>query len=130
MKINILKARIKRNNLETHAKDCFINENSEIIKALKSEGKKALIGIKKDNNIYTVLGEEFVYYSALSKIKGQIPLSVFSNLLHEKAINKGKIFARYRYLKIQNGEKIWLNNKSTMLSLWNTVLYLISSQEK
>jgi len=128
MKLNILKARIKRNNLEGYARDYFIDENSEVIKALKNEKKKALIGIKKNDKIYTILGEEFVYYSTISGKKGQISLNIFSNLLHEEAMSKGKLLSRYKYLKIDNGEKIWLNNKSTMQALSNTILYLIDTQ--
>lgn len=125
MKINILKARIKRNNLKRYAKKYFIDETSETIRLLNSEEKKALVGIKKDDSLYTVLGEEFVYYSSLSGKKGKIKLNVFSNNLHEETLRKGKIFARYKYIKIENGEKVWLNNKLTMQALWNTILYLI-----
>ncbi len=130
MKTSILKARIKRNNLEGYAKNCFIDEKSQLIKSLINEDKKALIGIKKNDQTYTILGKEFVYYSTISGKKGQISLNVFSNLLHKEVMNKGKLLARYKYLKIDNNEKIWLKNKSTMQALWNTILYLIDNQDR
>lgn len=127
MKLNILKARIKRNNLKGYAKNYFIDENSDAIKLLNHDGKKALVGIK-NNKVYTILGEEYVYFSTISGKKRQISLNDFYNALQEEALSKGKLFTRYKYLKIDNDEKIWLNNKKTMIALWNTVLYLIDSK--
>ena len=127
MKINILKARIERNNLKVYAKNYFVDENSKIIKFLREEGEKALVGIKRDDKIYTILGERFVYYSSPSGKKERLSLSTFSNLLHKEAMRKGKLFATYKYLKIGENEKIWLNNRKTMEAMWNTVLYLIGN---
>lgn len=127
MKINILKARIERNNFKSYAKNYFMDENSLIVKELKAEGKEALLGIKKNDKTYTILGEKFVYYSLPSRQKGKLLLCSFSNLLHKEAMRKGKLFVSYKYLKIGNGEKIWINNRKTMEAMWNTVLYLIDN---
>lgn len=124
MKKNILKARIKRNNLEKHAGNHFVDESSKIINTLKDEGKRVLLGIQKNEDVYTVLGEKYVFYSTLNGNKGKFTLSEFSEILHNNALKKGKVFARYNYVAINSDEKIWLKNKSTMKSLWNTILWL------
>ncbi|WP_299902696.1 hypothetical protein [uncultured Aquimarina sp.] len=123
MKTNILKARIKRNNLEKHAGSNFVDESSKIIDNLRNEGKKVLLGIQKNDNLYTILGEEHVFYSSLKGNKGKISLSEFSEILHNNAMRKEKVFASYKYITIDN-DRIWLKNKSTMKSLWNTILWL------
>ncbi|WP_108809115.1 hypothetical protein [Aquimarina spinulae] len=123
MKSNYLKERIKRNNLEKHAGNHFVDESSKIISSLRNEGKKVLLGIQKNDNLYTVLGEEHVFYSSLNGNKGKVALSEFSDILHDNALKKGKIFASYKYITIDN-DRVWLKNKSTMKSLWNTILWL------
>ncbi len=123
MKSNYLKERIKLNRLEKHAGKHFVDESSKIINILIKENKKALLGIQKNDDIYTILGEKYVFYSTLSGNKGKVTLSEFSDTLHDNALKKGKILARYKYVTIDN-DKIWLKNKSTMKSLWNTILWL------
>lgn len=123
MKSNYLKKKIKLNNLDKYAGKHFIDESSKLINTMRSEGKKALLGIQKSDNIYTVLSEKYVYYSALNGSKGKIDLSKFSDILHDNALNKGKFFFSYKYI-IYNDDKIWLKNSSTMKSLWNTILWL------
>jgi len=123
MKSNYLDRRIKLNNLEKHAGNHFVDESSKIINILRNEGKKALLGIQKNDEIYTVLGEKYVFYSTFNGSKGKVILSEFSDILHDNALKKGKILASYKYVTIDNN-KIWLKNKSTMKSLWNTILWL------
>lgn len=124
MKKSILKAKIKRNNLEEYSGSYFIDETSKIIKTLNSNEKKALVGIERKDGVYTILGEKFVYYSTVSGGKGQVPLKSFSDILHDNAMKKGKLFAKYKFIKINDKEKVWLNNKLTMNALWNIVLWL------
>lgn len=124
MKINHLKNRIKQNKLKEYAGKHFVDENSEIISSFKKDGKKALLGIKRRDGVYTIIGEDYVYYNSNTGKEEKIPLSAFSNFLHENGLKKGKLFARYKYVKITNCNKIWLKNKSTMSALWNTVLWL------
>lgn len=121
---NYLKKRIELNNLKKNARNHFVDESSKIVNTLKDEGKKALLGIQKNVDIYTILGEKYVFYSTLNGNKGKLTLSEFSDVLHDNALKKGKIFAKYKYVKINSDEKIWLKNKSTMKSLWNTLLWL------
>jgi hypothetical protein len=129
MKINILKARVKRNNLIIYAKDYFVDEDSAIIKSLNEEGKNALLGIKKNKNLYTIIGREYVYSISKSGRNVKIPLNRFLTCLHEESMRKGKLFANYKYLKFEN-ERIWIKDKKTMLALWNTILFLTDNQSK
>lgn len=125
MKMNVLKAKIKRNNLVKFARNNFIDESSEIINELNKKGEKALIGIQRRNGLYTILGEEFVYYMSKNGTRGKICLKDFSEILHMNGLKKGRgIFTRYKYVKINDNEQVWLKNRSTMESLWNTILWL------
>jgi len=126
MKLPILKARIKRNNLEDYAGNYFRDETSIIVKTLNENGKEALVGIQNEDGIYTILGRDAVYYSTKSGAKGEIPLAVFSTILSANGISKGKV-AAFEYVKVnEENELIWLHNRSTMESLWNIVLLLES----
>lgn len=124
MKLNILKARIKHNGLEKYAGRNFRDETSQIVTTLNEEGKKALLGIQRRDGVYTILGEQLIYFSTVSGNTGEIPLDVFSDTLHIHAMRKGKM-ARYKFLKINEEEAIWLHRKWTMTAIWNTALWLI-----
>lgn len=130
MNRNVLKARLERNGLKKYADKHFTDETSPVVNKLKQEGKDAVIGIQRKDGAYTVLGEKFIYYSTPLGEKGQLPLSVFSNELHENGMSKGKLFARYKYLKLKNGHRVWLKNKLTMCALWNTLLWFEGLSDK
>ena len=124
MKINVLKAKIRRNNLEEFAGKYFRDETSEIIQKLNNNGKEVLFGIEREDGVFTVIGQNTIYYLSKNGNIGEIPLSVFSNILSKNAINKGKM-SNFEYVKNeQNNELIWLNDKSTMESLWNIIIWL------
>jgi hypothetical protein len=122
MKINILNVRIKRNKVAeiigVHYKDI----NSEIVNELNKDGKTALFGIQRKDKVYTIIGEEYVYYSTKSGTFGEIPIDVFLNALQVNGINKGKK-GDFEYIFIEN-EYVWLNNNSTMVALWNILLWI------
>ncbi|MGD1843407.1 MAG: hypothetical protein ACFB0B_21320 [Thermonemataceae bacterium] len=128
MKLNILKARVKRNNLEKYAGRHYRDETSQIVKSLNEEGKKALLGIQKKDGIYTILGEEVVYYLTASGNKGELPISTFLDILHAEGLRKGNI-AIYRFVKIGD-EKVWICSKFTMSALMNTMLWLETQLDK
>ena len=90
MNLNILKSKIKRNNLGEYAADYFRDDTSQIVSFLNKEGKSALFGIQREDGIYTIIGEKSVYYSTVSGKTGEISLSEFSEILHHNAMQKGK----------------------------------------
>jgi len=128
MKLNVLKAKVKRNNLVKYAGNFFVDENSQIIHKLNTEGKKALLGIQNKKGVYTVIGEEFVYYLTQSGKSGSISLKDFTEELHENACRIGSGYLKFKFfyknIILQNGDKVWLHNSGTMSSLWNTILWL------
>jgi len=128
MKLSVLKAKVKRNNLVKYAGKHFIDENSEIIKQLKAQGKDALLGIQNRKGVYTIIGEKFVYYSTTSGKNGEISLKEFTNELHDNGCRIGKGYLKlkflYKNIVLNNNDKVWLNNSDTMFSLWNTILWL------
>ncbi|WP_185226183.1 hypothetical protein [Chryseobacterium indologenes] len=71
--INI-KARIKRNKLDIVAGKNYRNEESEIVKYLRKTNKDAILGIENENGLYTILGEEKVYYRNKNGVEGDISL--------------------------------------------------------
>lgn len=121
--INILKAKIRRNNLEDFAGQYFRDETSQIIQKLNNEDKQGLFGIERKDGVYTIIGNNSVYYSTKDGFKGEISLRFFSNILSENAIKKGKN-SDFEYIETNQNIALWINNKSTMESIWNIVIWL------
>ncbi|OWP74026.1 hypothetical protein [Flavobacterium oreochromis] len=129
MRLNVLKAKIERNNLLTNAGKYFIDETSGTIKELNEQEKKALVGIQnKDKGVYTIIGEQFVYYLTSSGKCGKISHDEFIDALHENACRIGKGYLKFKFMYknivVNNKDKVWLHNANTMFSLWNTILWL------
>lgn len=124
MNTNILKSKIKRNNLEKYAGTYFRDDTSQIINSLNAEGKCALFGIQREDGIYTIIGEKYVYYSTVLDTIGEIPLNEFSEILHINALKKGKE-GSFEFIPINDKERsVWLYNKSTMNAIWNIILWI------
>jgi len=128
MKLNVLRAKVKRNNFVGYAGEYFVDETSEIIKKLNAEGKRALLGIQNRKGVYTVVGERFVYYKTSSGKSEKISLKAFSEELHYNSCRIGKGYLKikfmYNNIVLSNDDKVWLQNSDTMFSLWNTILWL------
>lgn len=128
MKTSVLKAKIKRNKLVDYAGPYFRDDTSQIVSALNAEGKSALCGIQREDGVYTIIGEQFVYYLTSSGKRGEISLKEFSDELHEKGCRIGKGYLQFKFMYknivMSNKDKVWLHNSNTMFSLWNTILWL------
>lgn len=128
MNLNVLKAKIQRNNLIKYAGKYFVDETSDIIKRMNREGKKALIGIYKNRGVYTIIGEKYLYYSTSSGKRGEIRIDDFTEALHENGCRIGSGYFKfkfmYRNIVLSNNDKVWLHNSNTMFSLWNTMLWI------
>ncbi|UUC46758.1 hypothetical protein [Flavobacterium cerinum] len=130
MKRNILKAKINRNGLKKYAGTYFRDHESQVCRLLSEEGKAALFGIEREDGVYTLIGEESVYFSAVSGQKGEIPLAVFSAALQLNALSKGKS-GDFEFVAMNDQkELVWLYNKATMEALWNIILWLESLNEE
>lgn len=122
IEVNI-KARIKQNHFDIYAEDAFRDENAEIIKYLNSIDKKALVGIQREDGIYTIVGEEYIYYLTPSGTTGAISLDAFRKILKANAMSSGKK-GDFEFLKINEQDEVWLKNTNTMNAMWNTIMYL------
>lgn len=123
MKLSILKARVKRNNLIDLAGEFYRDESSRIVADLKQKKKNALLGIQKDDGIYTILGIDSIYYKTLLGKKGVVSFDEFLFTLKKITLEKGKSF-NYEFIELNNGDFIWVLNSRCMTALWNTILYL------
>lgn len=123
-KINI-KARIRRNKLDSLAGESYRAENSEIVQYLNSKNKKAILGIQREDGIYTIIGEEYIYYSTKSGIEGSIENKYFLDILSKNATSLGKS-GDFEFIKVNEKYYVWLQNAETMNALWNTILLLCS----
>ncbi|MBE8725829.1 hypothetical protein [Flavobacterium hungaricum] len=124
MKINILKSKIKRSNLKEYSGDYFRDDSSQIVVFLNKEGKSALFGIQKEEGIYTIVGKKSVYYSTIFSNPKEIPLSSFSEILHQNALKRGK-GVEFEFLQLNDNEdSVWLHNQETMNALWNIILWI------
>ena len=120
--INI-KNRIRRNMLDKLAGKYYKNESSDIILHLNSKEKKGIVGIQREDGIYTIIGTEKIYYLTTSGIEGEISIDNFLTILKETAMKYGKK-AQYEFIKINETNSIWVMNIQTMNALWNTMLYI------
>jgi hypothetical protein len=120
--INI-KARIRKNMLDSLAGECFRDERSEIVQQLTSKGKDALVGIEREDCIYTIIGYDKIYFSTTPGSLGEIDIRDMLTILQENALSKGKS-ATYEFVKINDLESIWVKDIKTMNALWNTMLLL------
>jgi hypothetical protein len=121
-KVN-LKARIKRNMLDKLSGNYYLGEDSGLVNRLNSLKKSALVGIQREDGVYTVIGKERVYYSNLSGIEGEIAIEDFLAILQKNALSLGKT-APYEFVPINKREVIWVMNVQVMNALWNTLLLL------
>lgn len=126
-RVNI-KARIKRNMLDQFAGTHYRDENSGIVKFLNGQNKKALVGIQREDGIYTIIGENSVYYLTTFNVEGEILLKDFIELLTKNAMSQGKK-GHFEFINVNEQDAVWLKDISTMNALWNTMLLLYNSQE-
>ncbi len=128
MKLNVLEAKVKRNNLVKYAGKFYVDKTSEIVKQLKAQGKSALLGIQNKKGIYTIIGEKCIYYLTSSGKNGEISLKEFIEELHENGSRIGTGYLKFKFLYkniiLSNKDKVWLHNSNTMFSIWNTIIWL------
>lgn len=123
--LGIVKARIKRNKLDELAGFCYRDEHSDIVKYLKDMQKKALLGIQKADGVYTIIGEESVYYSTPLGIEGEISHKDFLAILTKNAMSLGKM-AQFEFVEMKNKDLVWVSDVQTMNAMWNTIILLSS----
>jgi len=128
LKIEILKARIRRNGLIELAGSFYRDDNSAIIKRLKEQNKQALIGIEREDSIYTILGENFTYYSTNLGIYGQITHRELLEILQNNALKTGKS-GDFEFVPINEQDSIWFGNSYLMNALWNTIMFLYENSK-
>jgi hypothetical protein len=73
--------------------------------------------------VYTVLGEESIYYLTPSGVEGEIAIEDFLAILRKNALALGKT-ARHEFVALPERELIWVMNGQVMSALWNTLLLL------
>ncbi|MDJ1485354.1 hypothetical protein QNI16_32985 [Cytophagaceae bacterium YF14B1] len=122
------KAKLKQYNLVKHAGKYFVDETSDIIKQLNSQGESALLGIQNKKGIYTIIGRNYVYYLTASGKKGKVPHKEFCDELHENGCRIGSGWWQFTFMFkniiLTNNDKVWLYNAETMFSLWSIMVWM------
>ena len=121
-KVN-LKARIRRNKFDELAGEYYQDEYSEIVKYLNGKNKKALLGIKRDDGIYTIIGEESDYYLTEAGVEGGISHTDLLEILRENAMAKGKK-GQFDFVQVNQQDSIWFENGGVMNTMWNLIILL------
>ncbi len=119
-KINVL-ARINANNFVELAGHNYIGPNSQFIVLLNSENREGILGIKREDGVYTIIGAEYVYYHTSNGVKGQISHSEILKILKKNAWELRK-HNKFEYLKLNDLLHIWIKDGPTMTAIWNTIL--------
>jgi len=118
-----LKARIKRNMLDTLAGENYRDENSEIIQYLNNLGADILVGIEREDGIYTFIGTETIYYMTSLTVQEKLSIKDFLCILQATVMTNGKM-ATYEFIKINKNASVWVMNIQVINALWNTMLLL------
>lgn len=118
-----LKARIKRNMLDTLSGENYRDENSNIIQYLNNFGADILVGIEREDGVYTLIGTDTIYYMTSLMVQEKISIKDFLYILQETAMTNGKM-ATYEFIKINKNASVWVMNAQVMNALWNTMLIL------
>jgi hypothetical protein len=123
-----LKTKLERKDLAENAGNYFVDETSDIIKGLNSQGESALLGIQNKKGVYTIIGKDSIYYLTSSGKKGKISHKEFSEELGENAnrIGKGWLKSKFMFKNIilRNNDQVWLHNAKTMFSLWGIIAWI------
>lgn len=127
-KINI-NSIIKRNKLLEYSGEYFRGDDSEIVKRLIREGKRAFLGIQDDSDKYTIIGEDFVHYNFRYNTGQEISNIMFLEAYTTNMLSKGKSFT-HEFIELEDGKKIWILNTSTMHAIVNTVLIISNMRQK
>lgn len=93
------------------------------MKYLRKTNKDAILGIENENGLYTILGEEKVYYRNKNGVEGDISLKTILEILKANALSQGK-HGEFDFLKIDEDNSIWLIDPQVMNAMWNTMLLL------
>jgi hypothetical protein len=118
-----IEARIKRNKLDVLAGEFYQNSSSSFIKDLQQKGFEAIVGIKRNDGLYTVIGKDFTYFYSISGTKGQISHQDFLEVLKKNALKLGKL-NEFEFVEISQDCSIWVLNGETMNAIWNTIMLL------
>ncbi|MCT4644996.1 MAG: hypothetical protein N4A74_08425 [Carboxylicivirga sp.] len=123
---------LKRHFLKKNAGKYYVDENSDIVKKMRLNGKSAILGIRNKKGHYTIIGEKQVYYSTSENKHSQISLEDFERQIHEYVLKVGKGFIQsifyYKMIMLNNDDKVWLYNSKTMFSLWSIIISLLESR--
>ena len=124
-----IKARIRRNKFDKLAGECYQDENSEIVKYLNSINKKAFLGIKRGDGVYTIIGEDRIYYLTDAGTQGEILHGDFLDILKKNALSLGKT-GQFDFVKVNERDSVWLLNAENMNAMWNVVMLLYDSNQR
>jgi len=123
-----LKTKLERKDLAENAGKYFVDEASDIIKELNSQGESAFLGIQHKKGFYTIIGKDSIYYLTSSGKKGKISHEGFSEELADNGnrIGKGWLKSKFMFKNIilRNNDKVWLHNAKTMFSLWGIIAWI------
>lgn len=130
MRINILKGRIARSRLEEYAGGDYEGLQGELVQQLQKQGKKVLVGIQNEEGMYTLLGEDGLYYCDSNGEEGKLDYSTLLEAFRRFRFNG---FVRgHEWMPIQTTDTlpettIWLKDGYVLNALWNISNYIIAS---
>ncbi|WP_044000386.1 hypothetical protein [Hymenobacter swuensis] len=100
-----------------------MDEQSPLVQHLNQTNRDALVGIQRADGVYTVIGQEHVYYATPAGAAGAIAIADLLTILRKNALRLGKR-APFEFVEINETDCIWVMNSQVMNALWNTLLLL------
>ena len=123
MELEIIKKRASKYNFVEIVGEFYRDNNSKLIKKLNEENKNAFFGIENSEGIYTVVGEEYLYFSTSLDTHKSISNSKFLKITREKLQESGKE-SKYEFIKVDKDNTIWILNTEMLFALSSLLLFL------
>lgn len=77
--------------LDTLSGENYRDENSDIIQCLNNFGADILVGIEREDGVYTLIGTDTIYYMTSLMVHEKISIKDFLYILQETAMTNGKM---------------------------------------
>jgi len=121
MKLEIVRARAKRNKFIELAGIFYQDNKSLLVSSLTNEDDEVYFGISNKEGLYTIIGRKNLYYSTMAGSKKKISNSIILEILKENALKVGK-GGEFEFIEVNNSDSIWVLNGPMMCAIWNILL--------
>lgn len=124
MNLSIVKSRVERSNLKKNIGKGFHEGDSAFISNLNLS-EDIYFGLVLDDSVFTIVGRKYTYYNNNFKELKRIKNVDLSKAISREGMLRGKN-GIINYVELNNMERLWVKNISSMAGIQNILLLLNS----